>query len=293
MEIYFIMDDQSPSAYFIENKKRSIPYVNLLLFIATLLTTLIAGAMQQGVNLLENPLSIWKGIPFSFTLLLILGTHEFGHYLMSRKHHVDVTLPYFIPAPSFIGTFGAVIKMKSPMYDRRTLLDVGAAGPLAGMIVAVPVLVIGLALSDVVPSAGAQGIRLGSCILFSVLNWIVHGFMPENSSLLLHPVAFSGWIGLLVTSLNLIPVGQLDGGHIAYAIFGSKQGIVARIFMAVLLLLGLVGWTGWLVWFALLLFIGIHHPPVVYDWIPLDKKRKVVGWITLVVFIVTFMPVPF
>jgi membrane-associated protease RseP (regulator of RpoE activity) len=135
--------------------------------------------------------------------VLILGTHEFEHYFLSRKHNVDVTLPYFIPAPFLIGTLGAVIKMKSLIPDRITLLDIGAAGLLAGMLVAVPVLVIGLTLYRVVPYTGESGIRLGSCILFTFLNWIIHGSLPGNSSLILHPIAFSGWIGLLVTSLNL------------------------------------------------------------------------------------------
>ncbi|MBN2516181.1 MAG: site-2 protease family protein [Deltaproteobacteria bacterium] len=287
------MDDQLSSDASLEKKKNSLPYLHIFLFIITVITTLIAGALQEGVNLLEQPSSIWRGMPFSFTLLLILGTHELGHYVMSNKHQVDVTLPYFIPAPSFIGTFGAVIKMKSPMLNRRTLLDVGVAGPFAGMIVAIPILVIGLILSDVVSHTGEEGIRLGSCILFSLLNWMVHGPMPDNASLMLHPVAFSGWIGLLVTSLNLIPVGQLDGGHIAYAVLGSKQRIVAKMFMGVLLLLGVMGWSGWLVWFVLLLFLGIHHPPVVYDWIPLDRKRKITGAIALGVFVITFMPKPF
>lgn len=288
-----LMEDQPSPSYVAGKKKHTGPYLHLLLFVITLFTTLIAGAIQRGVNPLQDPLSLWKGIPFSFTLLLILGTHELGHYLMSRRHHVDVTLPYFIPAPSFIGTFGAVIKMKSPMYDRRTLLDVGAAGPLAGIAVAIPLLMIGLFLSDIVPYTSDQGIRLGNCILFSFLNWVVNGSMPANASLVLHPIAFSGWIGLLVTSLNLIPVGQLDGGHVAYAILGPKQHNVARFFMGVLLILGIVGWTGWLVWFALLMIIGIYHPPVVHDWIPLDRKRKIAGWIALLVFIITFMPVPF
>ncbi len=287
------MDNPFPSDYISEKKKRDIPYINILLFIATLLSTLVAGAMQQGVNPLEEPELIWKGVPFSFTLLLILGTHEFGHYFLSRRHNIDVTLPYFIPAPSLIGTFGAVIKMKSPILDRRTLLDIGVAGPLAGMVVAVPVLVIGLTFSKVVPYAGESGIRLGSCILFTFLNWVIHGSLPENSSLILHPMAFSGWIGLLVTSLNLLPVGQLDGGHVAYSVFGARQNVIAKVIMVVLLVLGLVSWKGWLVWFILLLFLGFRHPPVVYDWMPLDRKRKIVGWITLIVFVITFMPAPF
>ncbi|MBN2688482.1 MAG: site-2 protease family protein [Deltaproteobacteria bacterium] len=273
--------------------QRKITALHIFLFVATLVTTLIAGALQQGVNVLNDPLSIWQGIPFSFSLIIILGTHELGHYIMSRRHHVDVTLPYFIPAPSFIGTFGAVIKLKSPLYDRRTLLDIGVAGPFAGLIVAVPILAVGLSLSEIVPYSGEEGIRLGTCLLFSIMNWIINGPMPENASLMLHPVAFSGWIGLLVTALNLLPVGQLDGGHVAYAIFGRRQRLIARVFMAILLFLGALGWTGWFVWFALLLFIGIDHPPVTYGWIGLDGKRRLAGWIAIIVFAVTFMPAPF
>jgi membrane-associated protease RseP (regulator of RpoE activity) len=145
------MDNQVDSIPHVEKHKSNITYVHIFLFVITLFTTLIAGAIQQGVNVWNEPLSIWRGIPFSFSLILILGTHELGHYIMSRRHHVDVTLPYFIPAPSFIGTFGAVIKMKSPMHDRRTLLDIGVAGPFAGLIVAIPVLLIGLSLSEIVP----------------------------------------------------------------------------------------------------------------------------------------------
>jgi membrane-associated protease RseP (regulator of RpoE activity) len=267
--------------------------LHIFLFVVTLFTTLIAGALQQGVNVLDDPLLLWRGIPFSFSLIIILGTHELGHYLMSRRHHVDVTLPYFIPAPSFIGTFGAVIKMKSPLYDRRTLLDIGVAGPFAGLAVAVPVLAVGLSLSEIVPYSAEGGIRLGTCLLFSFMNWLINGPIPDNAGLMLHPVAFSGWIGLLVTALNLLPVGQLDGGHVAYAAFGRRQRVIARICMSLLLIFGVFGWAGWLVWFVLLLFIGIDHPPVTYDWIHLDKKRQVAGWIAIVVFIATFMPSPF
>lgn len=286
---WHFMDDQ----FFTADRKRRLPHINLILFVITILTTLIAGTLQQGINPIEHPRYLWKGIPFSFTLLLILGCHEFGHYFMSRKHNVDVTLPYFIPAPSFIGTFGAFIKMKSPIMDRRILLDIGAAGPLAGIIVAIPVLFIGLVLSEIVPETTTGGIHLGTSILFSLLNWIVHGFMPDNTSLILHPIAFSGWIGLLVTCLNLLPVGQLDGGHVAYAIFGSRQRILAKVILVMLLVLGFAGWSGWLVWAGLLLFMGVNHPPVTYDWVPLDKRRKTIGLITLIVFVVTFTPVPF
>ena len=276
-----------------DEKTGELPFLNIALFLVTLITTLLAGTLQQGINPLEHPGMIWQGIPFSFTLLMILGAHEFGHYIMAKKHHIDVTLPYFIPAPSFIGTFGAFIKMKSPMMDRRMLLDVGAAGPLAGMIVAVPVLFMGLMLSEIRPDVTETGLRLGSSLFFSLISWITHGYLPDQVNLILHPIAFSGWIGLLVTCLNLLPVGQLDGGHVAYAIFGPRQKIVARIIMVLLIVLGVTGWSGWLVWAAILLFMGINHPRVVYEWIPLDDNRKVIGWITLTIFVLTFTPSPF
>lgn len=275
-----------------EEKKRGLSLIHLALFLATVLTTLAAGAMQQGINPFLSPYSLWRGIPFSLTLLMILGAHEFGHYFMSRKHHIEVTFPYFIPAPSFIGTFGAFIRMKSPIMDRRILLDIGVAGPLAGMVVAVPVLLVGLSLSQIVPKASGEGIELGSSLLFSFLSWAIHGSIPEEMDLVLHPIAFSGWIGFLVTSLNLLPVGQLDGGHVTYAVLGPKQRVVAMVVVALLLVLGLTGWNGWLFWVAILFVMGIQHPPVVYDWIPLDGGRRAIGWGTLALFAVTFTPVP-
>lgn len=269
------------------------PILNIILFFLTLVTTLLAGTLQQGINPLEHPGKIWHGIPFSFTLLMILGAHEFGHYVMARRHRIGVTLPYFIPAPSFIGTFGAFIKMKSPMMDRRILLDVGAAGPLAGMLVAVPVLFMGLTLSEVSPERAEAGLVLGSSLFFSLMSWIVHGQLPDQVNLILHPVAFSGWIGLLVACLNLLPVGQLDGGHVAYAVFGPHQRKIGAAVVVILVVLGIAGWGGWLVWAALLMFMGVGHPRVVCEWIPLDDSRRVIGWITLAVFVMTFTPAPF
>lgn len=269
------------------------PFIPLALFFVTLGTTLIAGAIQQGVNPLEDPQNLWKGLPFAFTLLLILGSHEFGHYFVSRHHRVEATFPYFIPAPTFIGTFGAVIRMKSPIMDRRTLLDIGVAGPLAGIVVSIPALFIGLFLSEVVPSVPEEGISLGTSILFSLVSRMVHGVIPADVNLVLHPVAFAGWIGLLITSLNLLPVGQLDGGHVTYAVFGRRQQDVAKAVMIALFFLGVFSWTGWLFWGAILLVMGINHPPVVYDWIPLDGRRRIIGWLTLVLFMMTFTPAPF
>jgi membrane-associated protease RseP (regulator of RpoE activity) len=267
--------------------------IHITLFILTFISTLAAGSLQQGINPIEHPKLIWHGLPFSLTLLLILGAHEFGHYFVSRRHHIEVTLPYFIPAPSLVGTFGAFIKMKSPILDRRILLDVGAAGPLSGMIVAIPILLIGLYLSDIRPTAPDSGITLGSSILFYIFSWIIYGSLPDTTGLILHPMAFSGWIGLLVTAINLIPVGQLDGGHVAYAVLGRKQHILSKLMVLSMVIMGLTGWSGWLIWAALLMIMGLQHPPVVYDWIPLDEKRMVIGWITLTVFVLTFTPVPF
>jgi membrane-associated protease RseP (regulator of RpoE activity) len=293
LHLLFTLNNQPFANENTEDKARRLPILHIVLFILTLLCTLVAGALQQGVNPIENPWLIWRGIPFSFTLLMILGAHEFGHYFMSRKHNIDVTLPYFIPAPSFIGTFGAFIKMKSPIMDRRILLDVGAAGPLAGMCVTVPVLMIGLYLSEIRYEAVDSGVSLGSSLFFTFMNWIVHGPLPDNANIILHPIAFSGWIGLLVTCLNLLPVGQLDGGHVAYAVIGTKQRVVSKVILVILVVLGATGWIGWIVWAGILFIMGTNHPPVVYDWIPLDKNRKIIGWITLSVFVVTFTPAPF
>jgi membrane-associated protease RseP (regulator of RpoE activity) len=270
---------------------------HLLLFLATLATTIIAGALHQGVNPLTHPGELYKGIPFSFTLLLILGAHEMGHYLVSRRHHLNVTLPYFIPAPPFpfiIGTFGAFIRIRSPIRDKRALLDVGAAGPLTGVVVSIPVILLGLNLSTVKPGpGGVEGLTLGEPLLFQLLSWLVFGQMSPEQNILLHPMAFAGWIGLLVTALNLIPVGQLDGGHVAYALFPQQHG---RISLACLGLLGLIGlffWHGWLVWAVLLYFLGLRHPPPAYDWVPLDRRRKIIGAVTILVFVLTFTPIPF
>jgi membrane-associated protease RseP (regulator of RpoE activity) len=271
--------------------------LHLLLFLATVATTVIAGAMHQGVNPIAAPGELYRGIPFSFALLLILGTHEMGHYLVSRRHHLDVSLPYFIPAPPFpfiIGTLGAFIRIRSPITDKRALLDVGCSGPLTGVSVAIPMLLAGLALSEVrVVPGPVEGLVLGEPLLFQGLSWLVYGFLPDDHHILLHPVAFAGWIGLLVTALNLIPVGQLDGGHVAYALFPGHHREISWTCLTLLLLCGILVWEGWLVWAVLLYFLGLRHPPPYNDWVPLDFRRKVLGLVTVLVFILSFTPIPF
>jgi membrane-associated protease RseP (regulator of RpoE activity) len=271
--------------------------LHLGLLLATVVTTVIAGTLQQGVNPLESPELLYKGIPFSFTLLLILGAHEMGHYLVSRRHHLDVTLPYFIPAPPIpfiIGTFGAFIRIRSPIRDKRALLDVGCSGPLIGVLVSIPVILIGLKLSSVTVIGGVgETIILGEPLLFKFLSWLALGPMTPEENIILHPVAFAGWIGLLVTALNLIPVGQLDGGHVAYALFPEYQRYISLGSIGLLVICGVVFWSGWLLWAVLLVFLGWRHPPPFEFWVPLDRRRRILGIITIIVFGLTFSPAPF
>ncbi len=267
--------------------------IHILLFILTFITTLLAGAWNAGVIPWQNPEKIYLGLPFSLTLLFILLAHELSHYFMSRRHNVSATLPYFIPAPTIIGTFGAIIKMKPPIPDRRSLLDIGASGPIGGFIIAVIAVIIGLAYSDVKPAGGLHdGISLGSSILFSLLAKVVLNVQLDKYDIVLHPVAFAGWIGFLVTSLNLLPIGQLDGGHITYALFGEKHQWISKMTIPVLLVLGILFWFVWIIWAILMILIGYRHPPVVYPQIQLDRKRILIGWVCFIIFILTFTPMP-
>lgn len=272
------------------------------LFLLTVFTTLWAGAYQvyngpvRGpLNfLLAHPESLWRGIPFAGSLLFILTTHELGHYLLSRIHRVPASLPLFIPGPPhLIGTFGAIIRMRGPILDRRALFDIGVAGPLAGFIVAVVMLVIGLNFSTVVERTATSGLQLGEPLLLQFMSWVVIGPILPESDVLLHPIGFAAWFGLFVTSLNLLPIGQLDGGHVAYALWGRRQKTMALVCVPILLVLGLVGWPGWLLWALMAGLWGIGHPPVMDPFTPLGRGRTIVGWIALGVLILTFAPVPF
>jgi membrane-associated protease RseP (regulator of RpoE activity) len=279
---------------------RKIPYLHIALFIATFISTLSAGALQQGINILRQPDRIIEGWPFAVTLMTILLCHELGHYIASKRHHTRATLPYFIPAPSFIGTFGAFIKMKSPIITRSALIDIGASGPIAGFVISVIACIIGLSMSNIVPLSHAEGsLSLGDSLLFTFLSRIVLGVTPDQYDVLLHPVAFAGWIGLFVTSLNLIPIGQLDGGHIVFAILGYRHKHLSVILVSVLALLGLssflgdIGWEGWLMWAVLMMILGINHPPVLFWEKSLDNRRRATGILTLIIFLITFIPSPF
>lgn len=274
---------------------RKIPYIHIILFILTFFSTLIAGSLfQKGINIIAEPWRLIEGLPFSLSIMVILLGHELSHYFASKSHHTRATLPYFIPAPSLIGTFGAFIKMKSPIVTRKALIDIGAAGPIAGFILSVIASVIGLRLSKVIAISEAKGaLGLGDSILFSLLSRMMLGVTPDGYDILLHPIAFAGWIGLFVTSLNLIPIGQLDGGHIAYAFLGTRHLIVSRTLVVCLFILGLFFWEGWLIWAILMFILGLRHPPVIYWEIPLDRKRRFAGIMTMIIFIITFVPLPF
>jgi membrane-associated protease RseP (regulator of RpoE activity) len=274
---------------------RSKRLVNLVLFLLTIATTLVAGAAAAGVNPFTERWGILAGIPFSASLLTILGAHEFGHYLTCRRHRVAATLPYFIPSPfPLLGTFGAVIRIKSPIPSRRALLEIGLAGPLAGLAFAVPVAYVGLRLSHSVEVNDiAQGaITFGNSLLFSLLSRLAHGPLGEGQDIMLHPLALAGWVGLYVTALNLLPGGQLDGGHIAYALFGRWHMAVGAATLVLLLVLGMLVSQVWLVIGILLIVMGLRHPPPLDDITTLDGRQRVWALVAFALLAITFIPNP-
>lgn len=311
----------------IPEAKKRLPTTNIILFILTVFSVMLAGATPegtppntQGEQMLWLLRSILTGWPFALSLLGILLAHEFGHYLMSRHHKTAATLPYFIPLPfSILGTMGAFIQMQAVPKNKRILFDIGVAGPLAGMVVAIPVLFLGLYLSElgaVLPAPG--GFIEGNSLLYLISKYLVFGqWLPApadtnglpllqhwiqyfftgspvpfgGTDVFIHPVAFAGWAGLLVTALNLIPVGTLDGGHITYALFGEKIRKAYPFILAVLAVLGLV-WSTWWFWAVLLLWLGRVHAEPLDQITELDPRRRAVGALAIVLFILVFSPVP-
>jgi membrane-associated protease RseP (regulator of RpoE activity) len=272
------------------------PWINLGLFVATVLSVLFIGALNEGARPFADPASISKGVPFAFTMLAILGTHEFGHYFAARRHKVAVTLPYFIPMPlSFVGTFGAFIQLRSPVRNRNQLFDVGVAGPLAGLVIAIPLLLYGLAISPVgpLPTQGNYYLE-GNSLLYLGAKYLIHGqILPGNGlDVMLNPIAFAAWFGLLVTAFNLLPVGQLDGGHVIFTLIGDKIQIVGTLFVAALLVMGVMLWQGWFVWALLIFLLGVGHPPPLNDVTPLSRGRKLLALLTIFIFVLVFTPVP-
>jgi membrane-associated protease RseP (regulator of RpoE activity) len=278
------------------------PAVNVVLFALTVLSTLAAGSVLEGAvpwltfDPAREPGRLLAGIPFAGTLLAILVTHEFGHYFTARANGVSVSLPYFIPAPPpfFFGTFGAVILMRSAARDRNSLFDIAAAGPLAGLVVALPALWIGLGWSQVAGVPPGENLIFGDSLLMRALTYARFGAIPEGMDVLVHPMALAGWFGLFVTALNLFPVGQLDGGRIAYALFGRHHRLVSRAtFVALLVLAAATRSLNWVVWAALLFFmVGFHHQAPVDDLTPLSRGRYALGVACLILLVLLIPPVP-
>jgi membrane-associated protease RseP (regulator of RpoE activity) len=309
----------------------SNPWINLLLFILTLFSVFFAGAFFNYDGPLSTDLSIilphviraiGYGLSFAVSLLAILVAHEFGHYLAARYHKTAVTLPYFIPFPfSPFGTMGAFIQLKEPPKNKRVLLDIGIAGPIAGLVVAIPVLLLGLYLSNLnrLPIGEGMGVSLeGNSILYLLAKYIVFGrWLPDpisfgnlppllywiryfftgqplpigGTDVLLHPVAWAGWAGLLVTALNLIPAGQLDGGHILYVLLGRRTRNVLPFILIILVILGTV-WSGWWLWAFLIFMLGRFHAEPLDQITPLDSSRRILAMIGIIIFFLVFTPVP-
>ena len=277
------------------------PWLHWLLFGLTVITTTWAGAGHQGVDLAQEPGRFTVGLPYSIGLLLILGVHELGHFFMARRHAMDVTPPYFIPVPFGLGTFGAFIQMRSSPANREALFDVAVAGPLAGLVIAVPALLLGLQSSsitaggdDTLSHGFLHGATVGSSILFTVLTKISLGDAAQYGALVhLSPLAFAGWLGLFITALNLLPVGQLDGGHITRAMFGSRVGVaISSVAMWSLFLLALFVWPGLMMWALIVFFIAGRGAPPLNDVTPLDASRMVVGYFAMLILILILAPMP-
>jgi membrane-associated protease RseP (regulator of RpoE activity) len=284
-----------PQAVDRELRRRPSIATNVVLFLATVLSTTWAGALHQGVNLLSDPSQFMIGVPYAAALLGVLAVHEFGHYFTARRHGVDVTLPYFIPVPMGLGTFGAFIQMKSLIKTRRAVFDIGIAGPLAGLVVALPALYFGLRGAAPLDDAlHTTGVYSGSSLLLALVYQLANGGELGQAVIRLSPVAFAGWIGLFITALNLLPVGQLDGGHIAYGLFGQRRaryiGIAAFLMM---LGLGLTVWPGLLTWALLIALIaGFSHMPALDDVTPPDGKRFALGAVALAILVLPIVPLP-
>jgi membrane-associated protease RseP (regulator of RpoE activity) len=312
----------------VKNKDNYLIHIGL--FILTFITTTIAGA--EWIRGVMGPYEfsfLAKGLPYSISIMFIIGSHEFGHYFAARFHKVKATLPYFLPCPSIsgflnFGTFGAVIKTQSPVHTKKAMFDIGVAGPLAGFVACLIVLVYGfthlpgkeylLAIHPdfFSPDYGKGGIELkfGDTLLFSFLRMALTSpkdFIPPMTEIYHYPYLCVGWFGLFITSMNMLPIGQLDGGHISYSLFGGKKhfriSVISIIIVFLLGLIGLfeylfnlnfaIGWAGWIFWALVLFFIiKLKHPPV-YDDTELDVKRKILGYISLFILIISFSPNPF
>jgi membrane-associated protease RseP (regulator of RpoE activity) len=305
-------DGSVPAASFpyqwqpVRAKFRDRVWLHAILFLMTVATTTLVGAahyegflrdfVDRASGLTGGQLLL-RGLWYSGTILAILGTHELGHYVACRYYRVDASLPYFLPVPlPLTGTIGAFIRIREPIPSKRVLFDIGVAGPIAGFLIALPTLFIGLSLSHVVRVPDHfEGLSLGEPLLFRAANWLIWGPTPEGYSVNMHPMAFGAWFGLLATALNLIPIGQLDGGHISYAVLGRRSTVVtiASVVTALVLTYFSTSWLVWTVLMVVMLFAyGPQHPRTVDEHVPLDPTRKWLAFAALVILILCFTPVP-
>lgn len=297
--------------YFPSSPRKKRLVLSLCLFFLSVLSTLAVGA-QLAIAYAHNkapfsgdfdplapfelawahPRILLLGIPFSFTLMGILLADELGHFFACRYYGIDATYPYFIPAPTLIGTLGAFIRIRSPIHDRRALFDVGLAGPVIGFLFAIPALAFAVWYSKVMPGADANSfIVFGNPLIVKFLAFVLRPGVPLDS-LLLNPVGRAAWVGIFATALNLVPGGQLDGGHIVYSIAPEKHTRISLAVIVALVPLALL-WSGWLVWAVLLLVTGFRHPPLLDRWQPLDESRRAWAFVGLLIFVLCFTPMPF
>jgi hypothetical protein len=240
----------------------------------------------------EHPARLLMGLPFSISLMAILLAHEMGHYVLCLRYGVYATLPFFIPAPTLIGTMGAFIRIKSPIRSRTALFDIGIAGPIAGFIVAVFVLLVALMLSKPAPPGMDQGeVVLGFPLIFKFANWFFMGDAMPLEKMLLHPMAVAAWAGMFATALNLLPGGQLDGGHILYALGPRLHRYVSRLTIAILIPMSFFFWAGWVLWAALLALTGTRHPNIP-QWPDVSPGRRKLAWVAIGMLFLTMTPSP-
>ncbi|MGH9686344.1 MAG: site-2 protease family protein [Candidatus Acidiferrales bacterium] len=304
---YRVVNDQ-PRSFVVSPRRRRL-WPSLTLFLLTLVSTLLVGidfaqsyaqdvapfSGSQGIlSVLESawhhPATILLGVPFSFTLLLILLSHELGHFFAGRYYGIDVSYPYFIPAPNLFGTFGAVISIRSPIPTRKALFDLGISGPVVGFLFAVPAMAWAVATAKIVPGAQANAaIHFGNPPLILLFDWLFHPGVNTNW-ILLGPVGWAAWVGLLATAMNLLPMWQLDGGHIVYSLTSRHHQRISLAVGLALVALGVYGWTGWAFWGIILLALSLRfrHPPLMNSWEPLDPSRQMWAVAALTIFVLSF-----
>ncbi len=310
MEEHIVITPKEPprrvASFFAEKRV----WLNILLFVVTAASTFFVGIswsfgykyaeiVAQNPDLVPEPAMVLNpeiltlSVIYAVVLIIILLGHELGHYLTCQHYNIDATLPYFIPAPTLIGTMGAFIRIRSPITKKQQLFDIGIAGPLTSFILSLPAVFFGLSLSKPVPPfPEGESLLFGDPLILKLVGGVVFKGIPEGYDIVPHPIAFAGWVGILVTALNLFPVGQLDGGHVAYAVFGRRSRKLAPIFIGIFVFMGIFFWFGWFVWALLISFLGLKHPHISDEDNPLSPGRRFLGILILIIFILSFTPDP-